>query len=176
MVNPLSTKASSTAKLPASSSVQPKTLPPRTSGSMERPVRPSGRWVMEISLSLTKNSGGVAEWREGGVEGFSPARGKMHGARMGFTPCPAQRLHAREQRPSEHPGKVRAALAPVEAFAAQRAARTRQGGEIDPQLCDERRAGGRQGRTIGTGNEKIAGRKAFEHLHAQIARQVVVAD
>jgi hypothetical protein len=63
-LKPASTKRSSRSNDVALSAVQPKTLPPKTSGAMDRPVRPRGRICM-------------GELRAGDLEGCRPdiARG-----------------------------------------------------------------------------------------------------
>src|SRR5689334_25241471 len=68
-LRPESTKRSSRRKAVGSSTVQPKTLPPRTSGAMRRPERPRGRRSMRFKGSLKR--GGrerIAVLRAAGVE------------------------------------------------------------------------------------------------------------
>src|SRR5690606_14479264 len=70
-LKPSAVKRSSRAKVVSRSAVQPNTLPPKTSGAISRPVRPSGRLSMVSSPSVEKRAGAasaVTEGRQGGVQ------------------------------------------------------------------------------------------------------------
>src|SRR5690606_11871947 len=63
-LKPRSTKRSSSLNEVASSAVQPKTLPPSTSGAISRPERPSLRLSMGVASGVSNgsgNGGGTAE-------------------------------------------------------------------------------------------------------------------
>src|SRR5690606_31171879 len=114
--------------------------------------------------------------RKGGMEMFEPLGGKQHGAACAVAPGPAQGFDAGKQGAAKAAGQMRAALAPVEAFAAKRAARATERDKIDAEGFEERNPLWRDAQTIGREFEHLPGAKAFEHLHAQIARQMIVAD
>src|SRR5690606_27362927 len=74
-LKPRSTKRSSSLNEVASSAVQPKTLPPSTSGAISRPERPSVRFSMVSYLSC--------EWGNGSVD---------RGALRAMALCPHRRV------------------------------------------------------------------------------------
>src|SRR5467141_3031967 len=75
---------------------------------------------------------------EGALDAVPAERRDGKRARVAFAGNPTQLHQAARDRGADRAGKVRAALAPVDAGAAERAAAAPRGGQIDAELVEER--------------------------------------
>ena len=71
---------------------------------------------------------------------------------------------------------MRAALAPIEAGAAQRASPVRQAFDVDPELAEEAPAVRGHAQGVVTSSDEFPGAETIEHGDAGLARKMVVAD
>src|SRR5690606_14422295 len=107
---------------------------------MEMEVRPRRRRVMEMLLddgSVEKRGSIPIGWK-GGVKLVEPFGREEDGAACRVAPGPAQRFDAGKKRPAQTAGQMRAALAPIETFAADSAARAVEGRKIDAEGFEKR--------------------------------------
>src|SRR5258706_15266210 len=77
------------------------------------------------------------------IERALPCASEEHRSPEGLSLRPAEREHARKNGRAERSGEVRAPFAPIEARAAERTSRERERIEVEPEPCEEPRAGRR---------------------------------
>src|SRR5689334_3921983 len=103
-------------------------------------------------------------------------RRKRHDPRSLLPPRPAEVERALQQRRSERSGQMMAAHAPIEACAAQLAARPCDFIDIDAEIAPERTPAPRYGQTVAGRFDQSTLRERIECEHAELPRQMIVAN